>query len=49
VEPRVGAPPVVELRQWRDGGSVAFDANADLGAGVTHGGGGAGGIEKVAM
>lgn len=49
VEPRVGAPPVVELRQWRDGGSVAFDASADLGAGVTHGGGGAGEIEKVAM
>lgn len=31
----VGAPPVVELRQWRDGLPQAFDAQADLGAGVT--------------
>jgi UDP-2,3-diacylglucosamine pyrophosphatase LpxH len=36
IQPRAGgAPPVVELRQWREGGSQPFDARADLGAGVT--------------
>jgi hypothetical protein len=35
IQPRAGTAPLVELRQWRDGGSVAFDASADLGAGVT--------------
>jgi UDP-2,3-diacylglucosamine pyrophosphatase LpxH len=30
------ASPVVELRQWRDGVSQAFDAGANLGAGVTQ-------------
>ena len=35
IQPRPGALPQVELRQWREGGSVPFDATADLGAGVT--------------
>jgi UDP-2,3-diacylglucosamine pyrophosphatase LpxH len=35
IQPRDGAPPTVELRQWREGGSQPFDARADLGAGVT--------------
>ncbi len=35
IEPRTGLPPVVELRQWREGGSQPFDADADLGSGVT--------------
>jgi len=33
IQPREGAP-LVELRQWREGGSQPFDARADLGAGV---------------
>jgi UDP-2,3-diacylglucosamine pyrophosphatase LpxH len=36
IQPRVGSPPLVELRQWREGGSQPFDAGADLGAGVTN-------------
>jgi UDP-2,3-diacylglucosamine pyrophosphatase LpxH len=35
IQPRDGALPLVELRQWRDGMSQRFDAGADLGAGVT--------------
>jgi UDP-2,3-diacylglucosamine pyrophosphatase LpxH len=35
IQPRPGALPLVELRQWRDGVSQPFDAGADLGAGVT--------------
>jgi UDP-2,3-diacylglucosamine pyrophosphatase LpxH len=35
IQPRDGKLPVVELRQWREGGSLPFDARADLGAGVT--------------
>jgi UDP-2,3-diacylglucosamine pyrophosphatase LpxH len=35
IQPRTGALPLVELRQWRDGMSQPFDAAADLGAGVT--------------
>ncbi len=35
IQPRAGALPLVELRQWRDGMSQPFDAGADLGAGVT--------------
>jgi UDP-2,3-diacylglucosamine pyrophosphatase LpxH len=36
IQPRPGALPLVELRQWRDGVSQPFDAGADLGAGVTN-------------
>ena len=36
IQPRAGALPLVELRQWREGGSQPFDAAADLGAGVTR-------------
>ena len=36
IQPRVGAPPQVELRQWRDGTSLPFDAHEDIGAGVTN-------------
>ena len=36
IQPRLGADPLVELRQWREGGSQPFDATADLGAGVTN-------------
>jgi hypothetical protein len=32
----VAAPPMVELRQWREGVSQPFDAAANLGAGVTQ-------------
>ncbi len=39
IQPRAGADPLVELRQWRDGTSQVFDAGADLGAGVTAPGG----------
>jgi UDP-2,3-diacylglucosamine pyrophosphatase LpxH len=39
IQPRPGAQPAVELRQWRDGMSEPFDAGADLGAGVTSSGG----------
>ena len=35
IQPRAGVLPLVELRQWREGGSQPFDASADLGAGVT--------------
>jgi hypothetical protein len=35
IQPRPGGPPVVELRQWREGTSQLFDARANLGAGVT--------------
>jgi UDP-2,3-diacylglucosamine pyrophosphatase LpxH len=35
IQPRLGGPPVIELRQWREGTSQPFDARADLGAGVT--------------
>ncbi len=33
IVPRAEGKPVVELRQWRDGSSVPFDAGANLGAG----------------
>ena len=33
------APPTVELRQWREGVSQPFDVGANVGAGVTGGGG----------
>jgi UDP-2,3-diacylglucosamine pyrophosphatase LpxH len=36
VQPRPDKPPITELRQWRDGASLPFDAHADLGAGVTN-------------
>jgi UDP-2,3-diacylglucosamine pyrophosphatase LpxH len=36
IQPRPGALPLVELRQWRDGLSQPFDSTADLGAGVTN-------------
>lgn len=39
IQPRANAQPLVELRQWREGGSQPFDAKADLGAGVTAAGG----------
>ncbi|HEU0037375.1 MAG TPA: hypothetical protein VFQ53_42485 [Kofleriaceae bacterium] len=35
IQPRDGAPPLAELRQWREGTTQPFDARADLGAGVT--------------
>lgn len=35
IEPRPGAAPAVELRQWREGTTQVFDASANLGAG-TH-------------
>jgi len=38
IQPRPGAAPLCELRQWREGASLPFDAGADLGAGVTSGG-----------
>ncbi|HTR52998.1 MAG TPA: hypothetical protein VMJ10_20025 [Kofleriaceae bacterium] len=38
IQPRSGAAPLCELRQWREGASLPFDAGADLGAGVTSGG-----------
>jgi hypothetical protein len=38
IQPRTGALPLTELRQWREGGSQPFDAKADLGAGVTAAG-----------
>jgi UDP-2,3-diacylglucosamine pyrophosphatase LpxH len=38
IQPRAAAQPLVELRQWREGGSQPFDAKADLGAGVTSAG-----------
>jgi UDP-2,3-diacylglucosamine pyrophosphatase LpxH len=34
IQPRDSNAPIVELRQWREGGSQPFDARADLGAGV---------------
>jgi UDP-2,3-diacylglucosamine pyrophosphatase LpxH len=36
IQPRGASPPLVELRQWRDGASQPFDAVADLGAGVSN-------------
>lgn len=33
IVPRAEGRPVVELRQWRDGSSMPFDAGANLGAG----------------
>jgi hypothetical protein len=33
IVPREDGKPVVELRQWRDGASLPFDAGANLGAG----------------
>ena len=36
IQPRDAGPPAVELRQWREGVSQAFDAGANLGAGVTQ-------------
>jgi UDP-2,3-diacylglucosamine pyrophosphatase LpxH len=48
IQPRVGGPPMIELRQWREGGSVPFDAGADLGAGVTLNGD-SGPVEQVAL
>jgi UDP-2,3-diacylglucosamine pyrophosphatase LpxH len=35
IQPRAGALPLVELRQWHEGTSQPFNAVADLGAGVT--------------
>jgi hypothetical protein len=35
IQPRAGAAPITELRQWREGTTQPFDARADLGAGVT--------------
>jgi UDP-2,3-diacylglucosamine pyrophosphatase LpxH len=35
-QPAAGAPPTVELRQWREGVAQPFDAGANLGAGVTQ-------------
>lgn len=35
IQPRDGAPPITELRQWREGTTQPFDARANLGAGVT--------------
>jgi hypothetical protein len=35
IEPAGSAPPKIELRQWREGTTQPFDAQADLGAGVT--------------
>jgi UDP-2,3-diacylglucosamine pyrophosphatase LpxH len=34
ISPKEGGPPVVELRQWREGTSQPFDAGANIGAGV---------------
>lgn len=34
IQPRAGAAPLTELRQWREGASQPFDARANLGAGV---------------
>ena len=36
IQPRMQGEPLVELRQWRDGTTLPFDASADLGAGVTN-------------
>jgi hypothetical protein len=33
ISPNPGAPPTVELRQWREGTTQPFDAGANLGAG----------------
>jgi UDP-2,3-diacylglucosamine pyrophosphatase LpxH len=35
IQPRPGEAPLCELRQWREGGSQPFDAQADIGSGVT--------------
>ena len=34
IQPREDAPPAVELRQWREGGSLPFDVQANIGAGA---------------
>lgn len=34
IQPRPGAAPIVELRQWREGTSQPFDPRANVGAGV---------------
>jgi hypothetical protein len=34
IQPRAGAPPDTDLRQWREGATHAFDPGASLGAGV---------------
>jgi UDP-2,3-diacylglucosamine pyrophosphatase LpxH len=36
IQPAAAGPPAVELRQWREGVAQAFDAGANLGAGVTQ-------------
>jgi len=36
IQPQDGGPPSVELRQWREGVSQAFDAGANIGAGVSQ-------------
>jgi hypothetical protein len=35
IQPAANGPPSVELRQWREGVSQAFDAGANIGAGVS--------------
>jgi UDP-2,3-diacylglucosamine pyrophosphatase LpxH len=35
IQPAASGPPSVELRQWREGVSQAFDAGANIGAGVS--------------
>ena len=34
IQPRAGAAPTVELRQWREGTSQPFDTRANVGAGM---------------
>jgi hypothetical protein len=36
IQPASDGPPSVELRQWREGVSQAFDAGANIGAGVSQ-------------
>jgi UDP-2,3-diacylglucosamine pyrophosphatase LpxH len=36
IQPAASGPPSVELRQWREGVSQAFDAGANIGAGVSQ-------------
>ena len=36
IQPATAGPPSVELRQWREGVSQAFDAGANIGAGVSQ-------------
>jgi len=35
IAPAPGGPPLCELRQWREGTSLPFDAGANIGAGVS--------------